>query len=195
MRLVVDLQTNVKSMQSPAYAHRVKLTNLQQMANTIIYVQEHGIDTQAELKEKLLNSQKELTECQDQLAQYLTEMETLNSQIHYTGQYFANKEVHSQFVKSKIKGRYRKEHAAEIQAFEEARDWLKSFYPDGKMTSMKNLKVQKSNLQQTIDSDKASIKSLKEKLKDLEIADQNVNAILHMQIPEKHKEKSNEPER
>lgn len=32
LRLVVDLQTNVKAMQSPAYAHRVKITNLQQMA-------------------------------------------------------------------------------------------------------------------------------------------------------------------
>ena len=41
LRLVVNLQTNVKAMQSPTYAHRVKLSNLQQMANTIIYVQEH----------------------------------------------------------------------------------------------------------------------------------------------------------
>ena len=41
LRLVVNLQTNVKAMQSPAYAHRVKLSNLQQMTNTIIYVQEH----------------------------------------------------------------------------------------------------------------------------------------------------------
>ena len=38
LRLVVNLQTNVKAMQSPAYAHRVKLSNLQQMANTIHYL-------------------------------------------------------------------------------------------------------------------------------------------------------------
>lgn len=195
LRLVVDLQTNVKAMQSPAYARRVKLTNLQQMANTIIYVQEHGIDTQTELKRMLLDSQKELAEYQDQFAQRVTKAKTLNNQIHYTGQYFANKETYSKFVKSKIKGKYRKEHASEIQAFEEARDWLKSFYQDGKMTSIKDLKIQKNNLQQTIDSDKESIKSLKEKLKDLETADQNIDAILHMQIPEKRKEKSIEPER
>ena len=54
LRLVVNLQTNVKAMQSPAYAHRVKLSNLQQMANTIIYVQEHGFDTQSDLKNTLL---------------------------------------------------------------------------------------------------------------------------------------------
>lgn len=36
LRLVVDLQNNVKAMQSPGYAHRVKISNLQEMANTIV---------------------------------------------------------------------------------------------------------------------------------------------------------------
>ena len=36
LRLVVNLQTNVKAMQSPAYAHRVKLSNLQQMLHNLL---------------------------------------------------------------------------------------------------------------------------------------------------------------
>ena len=195
LRLVVDLQTNVKAMQSPAYARRVKLTNLQQMANTIIYVQEHGIDTQTDLKKLLLNSQKALAECQNQLAQLAAERKTLNSQIHYTGQYFANKDVYSQFLKSRNKGRFRKEHATEIQAYEEARDWLKSFYPDGKMTGMKTLKSQKEKLQHQIDSEKELVKTMREKLKTLETADYNVDKILQMQIPETEKAKTNNYER
>ena len=195
LRLVVDLQTNVKAMQSPAYARRVKLTNLQQMANTIIYVQKHGIDTQTDLKKLLLNSQKALAECQNQLAQLAAERKTLNSQIHYTGQYFANKDVYSQFLKSRNKGRFRKEHATEIQAYEEARDWLKSFYPDGKMTGMKTLKSQKEKLQHQIDSEKELVKTMREKLKTLETADYNVDKILQMQIPETEKAKTNNYER
>lgn len=39
LRLVTDLQTCVKAQQSQAYAHKVKLTNLKQMAETIVYVQ------------------------------------------------------------------------------------------------------------------------------------------------------------
>lgn len=34
LRLVTDLQTCVKAQQSQAYAHKVKLTNLKQMAET-----------------------------------------------------------------------------------------------------------------------------------------------------------------
>ena len=41
LRLVVDLQTCVKAQQSRAYAQKVKISNLQQMARTVAYVQEH----------------------------------------------------------------------------------------------------------------------------------------------------------
>ena len=44
LRLVVDLQNCAKAQISRAYARKVKLTNLQQMAQTICYVQEHGYD-------------------------------------------------------------------------------------------------------------------------------------------------------
>ena len=193
--LVVNLQTNVKAMQSPAYAHRVKLSNLQQMANTIIYVQEHGFDTQSDLKNTLLAAKQELKEMQTQFAQHRSNLRTLNDQIRYTGQYYANKEVYSQFSNAKYKGKYRKEHAKEIQKYEEARDWLRSFYQDGKMTSLKILTLQKEKLQQQIASEEEAISSLKEKLKDLDTADQNVDAILQMQIPEPVKSKTKDLER
>ena len=81
LRLVVNLQTNVKAMQSPTYAHRVKLSNLQQMANTIIYVQEHGFDTQSDLKNTLLASKQELKEMQTQFTQHRSDLRILNDQI------------------------------------------------------------------------------------------------------------------
>lgn len=74
------------------------------------------------------------------------DLKNINRQIHYTGQYFSQKAIYTEFLKAKNKGRFRKEHTAEIQAYEEARDWLKSFYPDGKMLPIKTLKEQKKQL-------------------------------------------------
>ena len=128
---------------------------------------------------------------QTQVAQHRSDLRILNNQIRYTGQYYANKEVYSQFSKAKYKGKYRKEHAKEIQKYEEARDWLRSFYQDGKMTSLKTLTL----LQQQIASEEEAISSLKEKLKDLDTADQNVDAILQMQIPEPVRSKTKDLER
>ena len=47
---------------------------------------------------------------QTQFAQHRSNLRTLNDQIRYTGQYYANKEVYSQFSNAKYKGKYRKEH-------------------------------------------------------------------------------------
>lgn len=79
------------------------------------------------MKNQVLSSKTELEKLQAQLTRHTADRKRINSQIHYTGQYFANKDVYSQFVKSTFKGKFRKEHASEIQAYEEARDWLKSF--------------------------------------------------------------------
>lgn len=45
LRLVVDLQDCVKAQQNAAYANKVKLSNLKEMAKTVTYIQEHGYDT------------------------------------------------------------------------------------------------------------------------------------------------------
>ena len=127
LRLVVNLQTNVKAMQSEAYARKIKITNLQQMANTLIYIQEHGYDTRKDLTAATSEAHKKLDDAQKRLHELNTEMKTLNAQIHYTGQYFASKAAYAEFLKSKHKKKYRSEHAPEITAYEEARDWLKDF--------------------------------------------------------------------
>ena len=100
---MVDFQTNVKAMQSAGYAHKVKISNLEQMANTIIYVQERGYNTQSDLKDTVFKVRSELTESQNQLTRYSSDLKVLNSQIHHTGQYFSNKGIYSQFLKSKNK--------------------------------------------------------------------------------------------
>lgn len=127
LRLVVNLQTNVKAMQSEAYARKVKITNLQQMANTLIYIQEHGYDTRENLTVATSEAHRKLDDAQKRLRDLNAEMKTLNAQIHYTGQYFASKAAYAEFLKSKHKKKYRSEHAPEITAYEEARDWLKDF--------------------------------------------------------------------
>lgn len=50
LRLVVDLQNCIKAQQSRAYAQKVKISNLQQMAKTVAYIQENGFDTRENLQ-------------------------------------------------------------------------------------------------------------------------------------------------
>ena len=178
LRLVVDLQANVKAMQSEAYAQKVKITNLQQMANTLIYIQEHGYDTRKDLSAVTSEAQEKLTEAYGKKRELTEKMKVLNSQIHYTGQYFAFKGIYAEFLKSGNKKNFRNMHVSEITAYEEARDWLKDFYPDGKMLSLKSLRSRKEKLQDMIHSQKMTLQDLKCHCKELDTVSYNTDAIL-----------------
>lgn len=99
------------------------------MANTIIYVQEHGYNTQTELKDAFSESQKQLDHATNQLMEMNADLKTSIVRSIIPDNIFAQKALYTEFLKAKNKGRFRKEHTAEIQAYEEARDWLKSFIP------------------------------------------------------------------
>lgn len=93
----------MKAMQSDAYARKVKITNLQQMANTLIYIQEHGYDTREDLSAVTSKAKEDLNEARNTLNELTAELKTLNAQIHYTGQYFSTKSIYAEFIKSKRK--------------------------------------------------------------------------------------------
>ncbi|VUX10836.1 Uncharacterised protein [Dorea longicatena] len=187
LRLVVDLQTNVKAMQNDAYARKVKITNLQQMANTLIYIQEHGYDTRENLSAVTAKAKEDLNKACNNLNELTAELKTLNAQIHYTGQYFSSKSIYAEFIKSRKKKVFRREHGSELQAYEQARDRLKNFYPDGKMLSMKTLKSQKQELQDKIIYQENKLKELKERCRELETVSYNVDAILDRNAMETEK--------
>ena len=171
----------------PADARKVKITNLQQMANTLIYIQEHGYDTREDLSAVTAKAKEDLNKARNNLNELTAELKTLNAQIHYTGQYFSSKSIYAEFIKSRKKKVFRREHGSELQAYEQARDWLKNFYPDGKMLSMKTLKSQKQELQDKIIYQENKLKELKERCRELETVSYNVDAILDRNAMETEK--------
>lgn len=116
------------------------------MAKTLSYVQEHGYNTVedaegklAEIKELASSSRKELKDIEGRLRQ-------VNEQIHYTGQYLANKSIYSQFLRSKNKGQFRQEHSSELAIYETAVKFLKEKAGDGQLPTLQTLKAEKEKL-------------------------------------------------
>lgn len=107
LRLVVDLQNCAKAQTSAAYARKVKLSNLQQMAKTVAYLQEHGYDTEEDLEKALEEAKSQTTDMRKALRSTEGKLKQVNEQIHYTGQYLANKSVYRQFVNSRNKKKFR----------------------------------------------------------------------------------------
>ena len=194
LRLVVNLQENVKAMQSEAYARKVKISNLQQMAETLIYVQEHGYGHREEVTAALEHSRKDLEISIAQSKECSSQMKTLNSQIHYTGQYYASKNTYRDYLKTKNKKKFRQTHESKIQQYLEARDWLKECYPDGKMLSLKSLQQAKESLKTETNSLKEKIQQERASVRELETVLHNIDAILNREAVFTHQqlEKSQE---
>lgn len=178
LRLVVDLQQCVKAQQSQAYAQRVKLTNLKQMAKTIAYVQEHGFDTRQDLSAALDDAGTQTGEMRKALRSTEQRIKEINEQIHYTGQYLANKNAYSQYLKSRNKKHFRQGHQTEITLYETARKFLKERSGTDKLPSIKSLKEEKEKLSRLKDSQYAAYQNLREYQKELKAVCSNVDMIL-----------------
>lgn len=106
------------------------------------------------------------------------DLKSVNEQIHYTGQYLANKSIYKQYLGSKNKKKFRQEHQSEITLYETARKVLKEHADSGKLPSMKALKAEKENLLAQKNSQYEAYHNLRSHEKELKTVRANVAAIL-----------------
>ena len=178
LRLVIDLQNCAKAQANSSYARKVRLSNLQQMAKTVAYIQEHGYDTEDDLKAAFDEAQAQTTEMRKTLRSTEKKLREVNEQIHYTGQYLANKSVYREFLTCKNKKKFRLEHQTEITLYETARKILKEHSEDGKLPSMKLLKAEKEKLVARKSNQYEAYRNLREYEKELHIVQTNIDTFL-----------------
>ena len=146
LRLVIDLQTCIKAQQSEAYAQKVKLSNLKQMAQTVAYIQEHGYNSLEDFHTALDQASDQTSAARKSLKDTEQQLKDVNEQIHFTGQYLAYKNVYSDYRKSHNKDKFYEEHRAELSLYDTALRTLKEKSFGNKLPSMKALYAEKDRL-------------------------------------------------
>ena len=146
LRLVIDLQTCIKAQQSEAYAQKVKLSNLKQMAQTVAYIQEHGYNSLEDFHTALDQASDQTSAARKSLKDTEQQLKDVNEQIHFTGQYLAYKNVYTDYRKSRNKGKFYEEHRAELSLYDTALRTLKEKSDGNKLPSMKALYAEKDRL-------------------------------------------------
>ena len=193
LRLVTDLLHCIKAQQSQAYAQKVKLSNLKMMAQTVAYVQEHGFQSKEDLDTALSNASAQSTDARNTLKSTDDSLKSINEQIHYTGQYLANKSIYFDYRKSRNKEKFYEDHRAELTLYESALRILKEKAQGKKLPTLKMLREEKNRLTelQTVQRDKFNTR--REYERELRTVCSNVNIILrHPHIQETLHETSQE---
>ena len=178
-RLVVDLQNSIKAQQSEAYARKVKLSNLKEMALTVVFIQENGFDSYEELVNEHERYSAITEEQNARLNATGEELRRVNAAIHFAGQYYSTRAVHADFLKARNKKRFREEHLKELERYDKAVKYFKENY-EGEIPSMKKLKERKEELVQERGEQESSRRSVQQIKKTLQTAVANVDLILSM---------------
>ena len=178
LRLVIDLQTCIKAQQSEAYAQKVKLTNLKQMAQTVAYIQEHGYDTRADFNAALTNAESQTSLARKRMKDTEQQLKNVNEQIHFTGQYLAYKDLYAQYRKSRNRNKFYEEHKAELSLYETALRILKEKSNGQKLPSMKSLYAEKDQLTELREVQRSDFYSHRDQERELKTVDANIDMIL-----------------
>ena len=178
LRLVIDLQTCIKAQQSEAYAQKVKLSNLKQMAQTVAYIQEHGYDSLEDFHTALDQASDQASAARKSLKDTEQQLKDVNEQIHFTGQYLAYKNIYADYRKSRNKDKFYEEHRAELSLYDTALRTLKEKSAGNKLPSMKTLYTEKDRLIEVRDTQREDFSSRRDYERELRTVSANIDMIL-----------------
>ena len=178
LRLVIDLQTCIKAQQSEAYAQKVKLSNLKQMAQTVAYIQEHGYNSLEDFHTALDQASDQTSAARKSLKDTEQQLKDVNEQIHFTGQYLAYKNVYADYRKSRNKNKFYEEHRAELSLYDTALRTLKEKSAGNKLPSMKALYAEKDQLIELQDSQREDFSNRRDYERELRTVAANIDMIL-----------------
>lgn len=184
LRLVIDLQTCIKAQQSEAYAQKVKLSNLKQMAQTVAYIQEHGYNSLEDFHTALDQASDQTSAARKSLKDTEQQLKDVNEQIHFTGQYLAYKIVYADYRKSRNKDKFYEEHRAELSLYDTALRTLKEKSAGNKLPSMKALYAEKDRLIELQDSQREDFSNRRDYEREL----RTVSAIIDMILGKSHEQ-------
>ena len=193
LRLVIDLQTCIKAQQSEAYAQKVKLSNLKQMAQTVAYIQEHGYGSLEDFHTALDQASDQTSAARKSLKDTEQQLKDVNEQIHFTGQYLAYKNVYADYRKSRNKDKFYEEHRAELSLYDTALRTLKEKSDGNKLPSMKALYAEKDRLIELQDMQREDFSNRRDYERELRTVSANIDMILgksHEQEQQIEKEKN-----
>ena len=178
LRLVIDLQTCIKAQQSEAYAQKVKLSNLKQMAQTVAYIQEHGYDSLEDFHAALDQASDQTSAARKSLKDTEQQLKDVNEQIHFTGQYLAYKNVYTDYRKSRNKDKFYEEHRAELSLYDTALRTLKEKSAGSKLPSIKALYAEKDRLIELRDTQREDFSNRRDYERELRTVSANIDMIL-----------------
>lgn len=180
-RWLVDSQNwisfqNVNWSKGAGYEQWAKIHNIKQIAQTLIYLEEHGLRDYDELVQKAADASErfgEITQKQKQLESRLIEIAALKKHII---NYSKTKDVYAEYRKSGYSKKFLEEHREAITIHKAAKDVFSQI--EGTIPKIRELNAEYERVLKEKKETYAEYRKAQSEMKELQIAKHNVEQML-----------------
>lgn len=175
--LLIDIQNNLKAQQSAGFTHWAKLNNLKQAAKTMNFLTEHGIDSYAQLAEKLSAITDNRNRVHAEIKAIEARQADLALVVKHASTYRKLKPIYEQYRRSGDKEKFMRGHESEIILFEAAARELKRLNAVP-LPATEKLNAELAALAAKKETLLTEYKSARAEAQEYETVKQNVDALL-----------------
>jgi magnesium-transporting ATPase (P-type) len=178
--LLIDIQSKIQQGKGEGYVRWAKTFNLKQAAQTLIYLQEHGLDDYNALKEKSEAVAARFNSLSDSIRQLESGLKSNAELQKHIVNYSKTRQTYTDYRKAGFFKAFRAEHEADIilhQAAKAAFNEL-GYGPDKKLPTVKTLRTEYAAALEEKRKAYAEYKTAKAEMRELLTAKENADRLL-----------------
>ena len=162
---VIDMNTNIKVKESKGYEYWATKHNLNTMAESVIYIREHGIKSVKQLDEYIQKAADERQNIQEKIKAINKEMQKLSTTMEQVHTVKKHRAYYKEYKANPSDKAFFEEYKAQIALYKNALSELKKSYsmlPNSKdiLAELDKLQEKKNTLMQEYSSSKSNMKEL-----------------------------------
>ncbi|WP_026509161.1 relaxase/mobilization nuclease domain-containing protein [Butyrivibrio sp. LC3010] len=185
--MLLDIQAIIAKGKGPGYERWAKVHNIKQMAQTLLFLEEHDLRDYDELAEKAKAASDrfgEITEKQKALEARLVEIAALKKHII---NYSKTRDVYAEYRKSGYSKKFFEEHREAITLCKAAKEAFSNI--EGKLPKIKDLNQEYNEVLQEKKKTYAEYRQAKQDMKDIQMAKYNIDQFLKIEEQDRNAEK------
>ena len=174
---LIDIENSIKAQNSPGYERWAKSFNLQQAAETLLFLQTNNLTDMADLTQAANQAKNDYDALQKRIDAADARMKEVNALQRHMGAYDKGREVYSRYLRSGRDPKIRLENEKALAAVEEAKAYFDSLGFE-KLPTIKELQAEYSALSQEKDDCREARNGMRRHVVDLQSAKKNIEMLL-----------------
>ena len=197
IRLLIDIENSLKAKGSVGYERWAKGFNLQQAAETLLFLQTNNLTNMNDLTQAANQAKFDFDAIQKRIDVADTRIKEVNILQRHIGAYRKNRDIYSQYLRSKRNPKFRQENEKAIATVEEAKAFFDALGLE-KLPTIKELQAEYSALSQEKHNCYQAKNDMNRYVFDLQSAKKNAEMLLRIdgeQRKERTKKKRQDADR